>query len=121
MDTSRKPLETKVPRLDRLSRLPVFFALDGKRVVVAGGSAAAAWKLELMLAAGAVVDVYALAPSDELLQVAAGPPRGVVAIHRRAWTGNDFGGAALAVGAFDDDAAAGDFTAAARAAGVPVN
>ena len=30
-----------------LARLPVFFALDGKRVVLAGGSAGAAWKAEL--------------------------------------------------------------------------
>ena len=121
MDASRRPLEAKVPRMDQLSRLPLFFALDGKRVVVAGGSAAAGWKAELLSATGAVVDVYAGAPSDELLQVAADPPRGRVAIHRRAWTDKDIGGAAMAIGAFDDDDAASDFAAAARAAGVPVN
>ena len=36
-----------------------FFALEGKRAVVAGGTAAAAWKAELLSAAGARVDVYA--------------------------------------------------------------
>ncbi len=45
--------------MEPLARLPVFLALDGKRVVVAGGSAAAAWKAELLSAAGARVEVYA--------------------------------------------------------------
>ena len=36
MDVPRKPLETEPPRMDRLSRLPVFLALEGKRVVLAG-------------------------------------------------------------------------------------
>jgi uroporphyrin-III C-methyltransferase/precorrin-2 dehydrogenase/sirohydrochlorin ferrochelatase len=35
---------TDTPRMARLARLPVFFALTDKRAVVAGGSAAAAWK-----------------------------------------------------------------------------
>ena len=39
--------------------LPVFLALDGKRAVLAGGSQAAAWKAELLSAAGAQVEVYA--------------------------------------------------------------
>ena len=42
-----------------LARLPVFLALEGKRAVLAGGSAAAAWKAELLSAAGARVEVYA--------------------------------------------------------------
>ena len=48
-----------------LARLPVFFALEGKRVVVAGGSPAAAWKAELLSAAGAQVEVYATDISDD--------------------------------------------------------
>ena len=63
--------------MDALARLPVFFALAGKRVVVAGGSAAAAWKAELLAAAGANVDVYAAEPCDGI----AGARR---AIRRRA-------------------------------------
>ena len=35
--------------MEPLARLPVFFALDGKRAVVAGGGAAAAWKAELLV------------------------------------------------------------------------
>jgi len=107
--------------MECLSRLPVFFALDGKRAVVAGGSAAAAWKVELLSAAGAAVDVYAITPCDELLQVAAARSRGGIVIHRCEWTREDFCDAAMAIGAFDDDTAAGDFAAAARTAGVPVN
>ena len=50
----RSPSEASPTRMQALSRLPVFFALAGKRVVVAGGNAAAAWKVELLAAAGAV-------------------------------------------------------------------
>ena len=64
-----------------LARLPVFLALEGKRAVLAGGSAAAAWKAELLSAAGARLEVYAEAPSDELLQIAGDPPRGEIVIH----------------------------------------
>ena len=39
MTGERKPREAKPPRMSRLSRLPVFLALEGKRVVLAGGSA----------------------------------------------------------------------------------
>ena len=121
MNTSRKPLETGPGRMSALARLPVFLALEGKRAVLAGGSAAAAWKAELLAAAGAQVDVYASEASDELLQVAADPPRGAVTINRRGWTAADLKGAAVTIGAFENDADAAEFAAAARAAGVPVN
>ena len=121
MNTSRTPLETGPGRMSALARLPVFLALEGKRTVLAGGSAAAAWKAELLAAAGAQVDVYASEASDELLQVAADPPRGAVTINRRGWTAADLKGAAVAIGSFEDDEAAAAFAAAARAAGVPVN
>src|SRR5665213_2605541 len=107
--------------MSRLSRLPVFLALEGKRAVLAGGNAAAAWKAELLSAAGARLEVYAEAPSDELLQVAGDPPRGEIVIHQRAWTPDDLPSATVAIGAFDDDDGAAAFAAAARAAGVPVN
>ncbi|MBX9845941.1 MAG: hypothetical protein K2Z80_29470 [Xanthobacteraceae bacterium] len=104
-----------------LSRLPVFFALNGKRAIVAGGSAAAAWKAELLSAAGAQVDVYAASPGEELLALASDPPGGAIRIIRRIWNADGLANAALAVGAFEDDASAADFAAAAREAGVPVN
>ncbi|MGA9894998.1 MAG: NAD(P)-dependent oxidoreductase, partial [Xanthobacteraceae bacterium] len=56
---SRTPSEIKATRMGPLARLPAFFALENKRVVVAGGSRAAIWKAELLSAAGAQVDVFA--------------------------------------------------------------
>jgi uroporphyrin-III C-methyltransferase/precorrin-2 dehydrogenase/sirohydrochlorin ferrochelatase len=82
-----------------LSRLPVFLALNGRRCVLAGDGQAVDWKLELLEAAGARVERYAV----------------------DGWTPADLRGAAIAVGGFDDDEQAARFAAAARAAGVPVN
>jgi uroporphyrin-III C-methyltransferase/precorrin-2 dehydrogenase/sirohydrochlorin ferrochelatase len=107
-------------RIAPLARLPVFLKLDGRRAVVAGASAAAAWKAELLAAAGAHVDVFAPQPSAELLTIM-GRVRGVINIHGRPWSPDDFSEAAIAVGSCDDDDEAGRFAAAARAAGVPVN
>ena len=121
MSTARKPLEQSSPRLGPLARLPVFLALEGKRAVLAGGSAAAAWKAELLSAAGAQVEVYAGEPCEELVQLAKEPPRGAITINRRDWRREDLTGAAIAVGAFEDDEGASAFAAAARSAGVPVN
>ena len=121
MSVERKPREARVPRMSALSRLPVFLALDGKRGVLAGGSQAAAWKAELLSAAGARVEVYAQDVSDDMQQVANDPPRGDITVIYRAWTPGDLRGAAIAIGAFDDDNGAADFAAAARAQGVLVN
>lgn len=107
--------------MDRLARLPVFFALGGKRAVVAGGSAPAAWKAELLSAAGAAVDVFAVKPAEEMAAAVAEAPLGPITLHPRAWAEADLESAAIAIGAFDDDADAGRFATAARAAGVPVN
>jgi uroporphyrin-III C-methyltransferase / precorrin-2 dehydrogenase / sirohydrochlorin ferrochelatase len=108
-------------RIAPLSRLPIFLALDGRRAMVAGGSPAAAWKAELLSAAGASVDAYAVSPSEELLLVAADPSRGAVSLHLRKWHPDDLRGCALAIGDCDNDGDAEAFAAAARAAGVPVN
>jgi uroporphyrin-III C-methyltransferase / precorrin-2 dehydrogenase / sirohydrochlorin ferrochelatase len=112
---------TRAGRMQPLARLPVFLALDGRRAVVAGGTDAAAWKAELLSAAGARVDVYAERISDALRAVAAAPPRGRIVLYRRGWRTKDLPDAAVAVGAFEDDAEAGAFAEAARAAGVCVN
>ncbi|HEY6022755.1 MAG TPA: siroheme synthase CysG [Pseudolabrys sp.] len=121
MTETRRPSETSPARMTALARLPVFLALDGKRAVLAGGSAAAAWKAELLSAAGARVEVYADDVSEEMRQVASDPPGGVVTINNRDWTADDLRGAAVAIGAFEDDESAAAFAQAARAAGVPVN
>lgn len=115
------PIATSSGRMKPLARLPIFVALDARRAVLAGGGAAAAWKAELLSAAGARVEVYAEDVSDELRAIAADPSRGSISLHARAWTAQDMKGAAVAVGAFEEDADAAAFAQAARAAGVPVN
>src|SRR5579864_5212429 len=118
---SRTPAEIRMTRIGALSRLPAFFALEHKRAVVAGGSPAATWKAELLSAAGARVEVFAAAPGEEMLALAAAPPRGAVIVHERAWDAGDCNGAAIAVADCADDEEAAAFATAARAAGVPVN
>jgi uroporphyrin-III C-methyltransferase / precorrin-2 dehydrogenase / sirohydrochlorin ferrochelatase len=120
-DSERRPAQAAPPRMEALARLPVFLALEGKRVVVAGNGPAAAWKVELLSAAGAEVEVLAESPCDELRTLSAEPPRGVVTLRQRAWRPADFVGAAVAVGGLDDDDEAHRFARAARTAGVPVN
>ena len=119
---SRKPAEAGPNRLQPLAKLPVFFDLGGKRAVLAGGSAGAAWKAELLAAAGARVDIYATEPSDEMhALLERGAAAGELVLHERPWSIAVFAGAAIAVGDFDEAAEAKAFRCAARAAGVPVN
>src|SRR5258708_20140754 len=113
---TRTPAEIRSPRIGALARLPAFFALDNKRAVVAGGSQAATWKAELLSAAGARVEVFAAAASEEILALAATPPRGVVILTDRNWTPEDFAGAAIAVADCADDEEAALFAPAPRAA-----
>src|SRR5205823_11216016 len=118
---TRAPQQTGTVRIASLSRLPAFFALDGKRAVVVGGSAAATVKAELLSAACARVEVFAAEPSEDMLALADIPPNGDVIIQRRNWSAVDLAGAAIAVADCPSDKAAAQFSAAARSAGVPVN
>jgi uroporphyrin-III C-methyltransferase/precorrin-2 dehydrogenase/sirohydrochlorin ferrochelatase len=118
---SRTPAAIETTRIGALSRLPAFFALEGKRAIVAGGSPAATWKAELLSAASARVEVFAAVPGEEMLALAAAPPRGEVILHDRSWSAGDFAGTAIAVADCADDEEAARFAAAARTAGVPVN
>ena len=116
-----KPTANFNGQMRTLARLPAFFALEGRRCIVAGVSRPAAWKAELLSAAGAFVDIFAPEPEADLLTLAASPPAGVVVVHERHWRPADFADAVLAVAECADDAEAALFAAAARAAGVPVN
>jgi uroporphyrin-III C-methyltransferase/precorrin-2 dehydrogenase/sirohydrochlorin ferrochelatase len=118
---SRAPTEVQMTRMAPLAQLPAFFSLEGKRAVVASGTEPAAWKAELLSAAGARVDVFAPSPGEEMVTLAADAPRGPIFIRRRSWVAADFAGAAIAVADCADDREAAQFAAAARAAGVPVN
>jgi uroporphyrin-III C-methyltransferase/precorrin-2 dehydrogenase/sirohydrochlorin ferrochelatase len=121
MSEPRKPSEATPGRMARLARVPLFFALEGKRALVAASGMGAVWKIELLSAAGAHVDVYAPNPGADLRKVAAEAPGGPIHIHARRWEERDFAEAAIAVGTFRTDEASAEFAAAARAAGVPVN
>jgi uroporphyrin-III C-methyltransferase/precorrin-2 dehydrogenase/sirohydrochlorin ferrochelatase len=107
--------------MQALARLPIFLALAGKRALVAGNGAPVAWKAELLAAAGADVAVFAERPCEELRTIAAKASCAAITLQQRAWRNEDFAGAAVAVGGFEDAAEAERFSGAARAAGVPVN
>ncbi|WP_158266313.1 siroheme synthase CysG [Allosphingosinicella deserti] len=97
MSDERTPIETPA-RIAPLPNLPVFHKLTGRKVVVVGASEGAAWKVELLQAAGA--DVVQLTDT---------------------WVPGDLQGAALAIADMPDRKEALRFVTAARAAGAPVN
>lgn len=118
---SRQPSDLAPARIRPLSVLPVFLDLQGKRVVVAGGTDGAAWKAELLAAAGAHVHVYAPAGdiSSEMRRVIDREP--TIVHHRQAWDAASLEGAAVALADAEDDDEAARFEAAARAAGAACN
>ena len=107
--------------MDRLATLPLFFTLGGRRAVVVGGSEAAAWKAELLSAAGATVEVWDPDPCAEMEALAADPPGGAVRAGAAALVAGSVRGGGPRGGAAEDEAEAARIFAAARAAGVPVN
>lgn len=120
--TERAPLRTFPARMQPLARLPLFVDLSGRRVVVAGGSEAVAWKVELFSAAGGDVHVFAEAPDVELLAVIErGTAPGRLTLHRRHWAEGDLAGTVLAVLDSEDTEEIAAFQAAGHAAGALVN
>ena len=100
MDVLQQPRNEAPARMEPLAKLPVFWALESKRVIVAGGSDAAAWKAELLAACGAEVHVYADALSDtfeKLISRGAKHPRGSFVRHYHGWNETIFAGAAIAL------------------------
>jgi len=124
MEVLQQPRSEAPARIEPLAKLPVFWALEGQRVIVAGGSDAAAWKAELLAACGAEVHVYAdeLSGSfEKLILRGAEHPRGGFIHHCCAWNEAIFTGAAIAIADCEEDADAKSFFDAACVAGVPVN
>lgn len=118
----RLPPRTANRRIEALSVLPVFFDLKGRRAIVIGGSAAAAWKAELLAAAGAHVDIYAERSGEEMLNLASnGGAAGSVRLIPAAWSPNALAGAALIVADAATRAEALAICSAARTAGVLLN
>lgn len=97
---------------------PVFLSIAGRRVIVAGGGAAAIAKLRLLLKTEARITVFAAHPAPEIVAWA---DAGRITLTRRALTAGDARGAALAYAACDDAAEDARAAAIARAEAVPVN
>jgi uroporphyrin-III C-methyltransferase / precorrin-2 dehydrogenase / sirohydrochlorin ferrochelatase len=113
------PRETQ-DRMADLATLPVFLKLRGKKALLAGGSAGTAWKAELLAASGAAVTVVWEHPDAETEKLAVEWPDRVTLV-RRVLEDADFDGAAIAIGALEDDAEAAHFAATARCKGILVN
>ncbi|SEQ09848.1 uroporphyrinogen-III C-methyltransferase [Devosia sp. YR412] len=106
------------PRMADLATLPVFYMLTNKPVLIAGGSDAAAWKAELLVAAGARVTVHAPGTcAPEMLALA---DEGRLMLVQASWEEADWSGLVMAVGDCEENEAPA-FAAHGRANGVPVN
>ena len=114
----RQP-ESTAARIEPLATLPLFHKLDGRKVVLAGGTEGALWKAELLAAAGAELHVFA--DGEEALFAGLAQGEAGIHVHSRAWQADDLTDAAIAVADLDDADAVRAFVAAARQAGVPVN
>ena len=120
LQTSRRPAENTRPgRIEPLSTLPIFLRARGRTILLAGGSEGAAWKAELLLAAGAQVRCRAEAPSPAMRELAAANPD--LQIDVRRWKEADFAGVLVALCDADDDEEAADFRRVGQARGIPVN
>ncbi|WP_435655490.1 NAD(P)-dependent oxidoreductase [Brucella pituitosa] len=111
-------------RIEPLAKLPVFWALEGRRCIISGGSDAAAWKAELLAACGARVEVYADAPDDMMRALAVRPvvhTQARISLILRPLQDADLPGAAMAIADCHDEGEAAAFLAACNRASVPVN
>jgi uroporphyrin-III C-methyltransferase/precorrin-2 dehydrogenase/sirohydrochlorin ferrochelatase len=124
MGVSRQQQSEVFTRIDPLAKLPVFWALEGRRCIISGGSDAAAWKAELLAACGACVEVYADAPNDMMRALAVRPvvhAEACISLIFRPLQDADLPGAAMAIADCRDEGEAAAFLAACKRAGVPVN
>lgn len=108
--------------MEELAVLPVFWKLQGRRVLLAGAGEGGAWKAELLAAAGADVDIIAEELSHEMKSLfERGAAAGSLTHHARTWTADDFEVVALALLDTESDIEAEAFYKAAKGAKVPVN
>ncbi|MGH6762378.1 MAG: NAD(P)-dependent oxidoreductase [Phyllobacterium sp.] len=124
MQASSQQPNSAAPRIAALAKLPVFWALEGKPVLVAGGTNGCAWKAELLSACGAKVHIYAPHPGKamlSLLQRGAAHACGSLKLLPRVWCSQDLSNMAMAIADCENDTEAETFFAAATSAGVPVN
>lgn len=120
MRTRSSPPSDSSSRIEPLAKLPLFWDLQAKRALVAGGSDAAAWKAELLAACGAEVEVHAPQHTiGEAMNALA--TAGKIVIFHQPWHIGIFNGAAIAIGDCETEEEARAFACAARATGVPYN
>lgn len=112
--------KTCFARIEKLCLLPVFHRLTDAKVLLVGGSPAAAWKAELLRAAGAQIRLVSPQICAELATLISKQPT-AFDVHNRDWSPADFDGARLAIMDADCDLEAASFEQAGRMAGVPVN
>lgn len=101
-----------------MEHLPIFVGLSGRSVLLVGGGEAAARRLRLLARTPARIIVTAAEPGAEIAAAAA---QGRIALLSRPFRAEDVAGCALVFVAEEDEEAAAEVAAAARAAGVPVN
>ena len=112
-------LKAPATAIASLTSLPVFLELEGRAALVAGGSSGAAWKAELLAAAGADTRIFAAEPSPRMKELLAS--RKNLSLARRAWKPGDLHGVTVAILDAEDEHEARAFRAAAHAAGALVN
>lgn len=118
-DTHGPATASRPERIGALDVLPVFLRAAGRRFVVAGESDAAAWKVELLGAAGANVALFSAEPCAALLALADTDAR--IVLHRRRWRADDFRDALAVIAEAASNEEAARIRSAARSAGVPLN
>lgn len=116
-----KPRSRSPRAIDDLAVLPIFYKLKGRKVLLAGGTAAAAWKADLLAASGAIVHVFAMELGPEFAALLSGPRGKKFVHHTRPWALDSFENAAVAIADIESKGEAKAFYCSAKAAGVPVN
>jgi uroporphyrin-III C-methyltransferase/precorrin-2 dehydrogenase/sirohydrochlorin ferrochelatase len=101
-----------------MKHFPIFLAVEGRRIVLSGGGAAALAKLRLLMKTEARIEVYATDPAPEIRAWAEAER---LALFQRALTERDIPGAALVYAADEDSAMDATTAGLARAAGVLIN
>lgn len=121
MPSSRGLSAVPRPRIDGLAKLPLFFSLRGRQAVVCGNGSAAAWKAELLLAAGARVDVFGHRFDPAIVDLTAAWGQPELRLHERLPEPGDLAEAVLLVAEAADEAQARDWRRLAHAAGALCN
>lgn len=121
-----KPAERYAAPMRPFARLPVFYDLNQKTTVVVGGSDAAKWKTELLVAAGANVNLYTEKHSlstdfEKYLELDAHQAEPKIRFQNRNWLEIDLLNVKMAIIDTQCPDEAKAFNIACSKAGVPVN